>query len=282
MQKHRQLDRQTLLAAADFPRCLRHASVRLSLCHSDSDLSMNAVIDPFSFHPELRDKIEDPLESYFRTFDIESVLERRPELAWLREMIHTAAQRDENRLNLLRDLPAEDIWVFAYGSLMWNPAFIFSEVRRAHVPDYERRFILKDTMGARGFPENPGLMAALDVGTGCDGLLFRIPHEIIETETEILWRREFVAPTYLPQFVTATFGDTTVQALTFVADHNADQIVGDISRDEQVRYLTMGEGLMGTSLAYLANIVSQFEALGIVDDECAFLLAAANEKMAAS
>ncbi|MGJ8529249.1 gamma-glutamylcyclotransferase [Maritalea sp.] len=242
-------------------------------------MSMNFMTNAFDHHPELRDKIGDPLASFFRTFRIEAVLEEHPEMAWVAELIHTDERREEIRRRALRDYPSEDLWVFAYGSLMWDPAFVFSEVRRAHVPAFERRFILKDVMGGRGMPDNPGLMAALDHGAGCDGLVFRIPHDIIDVETEILWRRELVAPTYLPKFVTANVGDSSVNALTFVADHHAAQICTDITLDEQVQFLTEGHGILGTSMEYLTNIVAQFDALGIVDEDCSALLAAAQELM---
>lgn len=240
---------------------------------------MNFATNAFEFHPELREKIADSMTSFFRTFRVEAILEQHPELAWVKELVHTDAQREQNRKDALAHHQDEDLWVFAYGSLMWDPAFVFSQVRRAHVPAFERRFILKDEMGGRGTPDNPGLMAALDHGTGCDGLVFRIPHEIIDVETEILWRRELVAPSYLPKFVTANVGDGSVQALTFVADHDAAQIDGNITLEDQVRFLTEGQGILGTSLEYLSNIVSQFDALGIVDEECSSLLAAAQERI---
>lgn len=238
---------------------------------------MSSEPDPFLHHPELRDKVTDPITSFFRTFRIESVLAQHPELSWVAEIIHSDDEREQNRLNALQNHPNEDLWVFAYGSLMWDPAFIFSEVRRANVPDYARRFILRDVMGGRGTPEEPGLMAALDHGPGCDGLVFRIPRDIIAVETDILWRRELVAPTYLPTFVTAFVEGQPVRALTFTADHDADQIRIDITRDEQIQYVCGGRGILGTSLEYLTNIVSQFNALGIVDHDCSSLLAEAEK-----
>ena len=228
--------------------------------------------DPFRHHPELRDKITDPLTSFFRTFRVESILEKHPELEWVGEFLHTDDEREQSRLEALKDHPDEDLWVFAYGSLMWDPAFKFSEVRRAKVPDYSRRFILKEIYGGRGNREVPGLMAALDHGDGCDGLAFRIPQEIVDVETEILWRRELVAPTYIPTFVTADTGDQQRKVLTFTADHQAEQICGEISRDEQINCLINGVGILGTSLEYLENIVAQFDALGIIDEESSSLL----------
>lgn len=239
---------------------------------------MKHAQDPFHYHPELRDKITDPQSSFFRTFRIETILEKHPELEWVGEFLHTDDEREQNRLEALKDHPDEDLWVFAYGSLMWDPALNFSEVRRAKVMDYERRFILKEIYGGRGNREAPGLMAALDHGYGCAGLIFRIPKDCIAVETEILWRRELVAPTYNPTFVTAIVDGQPLKALTFVADHQADQICSDITRDEQIDCLVNGSGILGTSLEYLENVVAQFDVLGIKDDECSALLAEAKAR----
>ncbi|MDE2115944.1 MAG: gamma-glutamylcyclotransferase, partial [Hyphomicrobiales bacterium] len=147
---------------------------------------MNTLRDPFVHHPELRDKITNPATSFFRTFNVRQVFENNPELRWVLDELHTDAVREASRRAILTAPNAGDLWIFAYGSLMWDPAFTFAEVRRAVVPDYARRFILKDTWGGRGSREAPGLMAALDKGDSCDGLVFRIAHKLIHSETEIL------------------------------------------------------------------------------------------------
>ncbi len=239
---------------------------------------MKQTQDPFHYHPELRDKITDPQSSFFRTFRVETILEKHPELAWVGEFLHTDEEREKNRLEALKDHPDEDLWVFAYGSLMWDPALNFSQVRRARVIGYERRFILKEIYGGRGNREQPGLMAALDHGDGCEGLIFRIPKDMKAVETEILWRRELVAPTYIPAFVTAIVEGQPIDVLTFVADHQADQICSDITRDEQIDCLVNGRGILGTSLEYLENVVAQFDVLGIEDEESSALLAQAKAR----
>ena len=233
---------------------------------------MISIADPFAHHPELKDKIKDPETSFFRAFSVERFLETHPEQAWILPYLNSDDTREQNRRAALKERTDGDLWVFAYGSLMWDPAFRFSEVRRARTPDHERRFILKDILGGRGNPDVPGLMAALDNGSGCDGLLFRIPGDIVDVETEILWRREYIAPGYIPSFVTASTGDTNLRALAFVADHDAEQICGDISRDEQIACLANAAGILGTSVEYLENICSHFEILGIDDEECSSLL----------
>lgn len=239
---------------------------------------MNQALDAFHYHPELRGKIKDPLSSFFRTFRAESILEEHPELAWAAAFLNSDDDRENNRREALKSHPDEDLWVFAYGSLMWDPALVFSEVRRAKVPDYERRFILKEIYGGRGTKEAPGLMAALDHGDGCEGLIFRIAKENIEVETEILWRRELVFAGYTPTFAPAIAGEQQLNVLCFVADHQADMICGDIGRAEQIDCLVNGRGILGTSLEYLENIVAQFDVLGVEDEECSTLLAEAKVK----
>jgi cation transport protein ChaC len=233
---------------------------------------MTADLDAFFHHPELRGKIIDPLTSFFRTFSAVSVFEQHPELGWVIETLHTDAEREHSRAQTLANHVPGDLWVFAYGSLMWDPAFKFEEIRRARLAGYARRFVLKDIFGGRGTKDAPGLMAALDRGECCEGLLFRIAAEDIDTETEILWRREMIGPGYIPTFVATTVDGQLKTALTFVADHGADAIVPDLTREDQIRYIASGAGFLGTSKEYLSNIVSQFATIGIVDQDCSELL----------
>ncbi len=233
---------------------------------------MTNPLDPFTFHPELRDKIRDPFSSFFREFDAKEIFQSQPELLWVLDELHSDEQRNASRKAVIEQQDSDDLWVFAYGSLMWDPAIVFSEVRRAFVPDYARKFILKDVWGGRGTREVPGLMAALDKGDGCQGLVYRIAAENIETETDILWRREMLGPGYLPVFVTTQVGGTSTQALAFVADYDVDTVEPNLDRSEQVKCLATGAGLLGTNLEYLQNIVDQFAVLGVTDDYCSTLL----------
>jgi len=218
---------------------------------------MSAHTDPFRHHPELRDEIADPLQSPLRHFTLADLEARMRELGLPLDWWHTDGEREAMRADTLAGRRGEDLWVFGYGSLMWDPGIRFAEVRRARVPDHARRFILKDVYGARGTFDNPGLMAALDEGPGCDGLLFRIARDHIEDETEVLWRREKVGPAY---------------RATFVADHDAELIDAGLTREQQIHYVATGTGFLGSSMDYLRNIHRKFTALGIRDDDVASLL----------
>lgn len=233
---------------------------------------MSADHDPFSHHPELRGAIADPEQSYFRTFTTLELAAKMEALGLRTKWWYSEEKREAMRAQTLAGHLDDDLWIFAYGSLMWDPAFHFAEVRRARVPDYARRFILKDVFGGRGTAESPGLMAALDKGPGCDGLVFRIAREDIEQETEVIWRREQVGPAYIATFVDALAGSQPLTALTFVADHDATLIDASLTREEQVRFMATGTGFLGSSLDYLRNIDEKFTALGIYDEEVATLL----------
>jgi cation transport protein ChaC len=239
---------------------------------------MSDTADPFAHHPELRDRIANPETSPFRTFRAEDLIVQEPHL---RDWVYPEARREAIRAEALAG-HSGDLWIFGYGSLMWNPALRFAEVRRAHVADHARRLILVEYRGGRGTMEAPGLMAVLDAGDGCDGLAFRIAAADVETETDILFQREMLAPGYLARFIPARIGDAEVRALTFLADHDVPDVRPDLTHEEQVRYVAHGAGDLGTSRDYLASIVGHLGELGIVDQPCSDLLNAVDTYLAAA
>lgn len=228
--------------------------------------------DPFRHVPALRDRIRPPAQSYFRTISPERVR------ATLREKglpdvfpFYPEDTREALRAEALSGHTG-DLWIFAYGSLIWDPALEFCDLRRAHAPGHQRRFILVDVYGGRGTAEAPGLMAALDTGSGCDGVAFRIAAQIVDRETEILFRREMIGPGYLARFVPVLIDGEPARALTFLADHADPLMRPDITRDEQVRYAATGTGFLGTSFDYLADTVSHLAEVGIDDPDARDLL----------
>lgn len=128
------------------------------------------------------------------------------------------ADREANRRAILaqHDM-SRDLWIFGYGSLMWNPAFHHAEAGAARIFGYHRRFCMWMPIG-RGTPERPGMILALQRGGSCHGLALRIPAAQVEAETRIVWRREMIAGGYCPTWVRAQCGDRTVRAITFVAN----------------------------------------------------------------
>jgi cation transport protein ChaC len=230
------------------------------------------MADPFAAHPELRPLIRDRSQSAWRKFAAVAKDGEVPNPAQPVPKVRSVQERESSRLTTLADQMG-DLWVFAYGSLMWDPGMDFAEVRRAWLPGHSRRFILCDIYGARGTHEAPGLMAALDRGDGCHGLAFRVPAERVEEETRSLWAREMVLPSYVPRLLPADLDRESVKVLVFLADHESEMIRADLTREQQLRYLSTGTGFLGSSRDYLENIARQFASLGIVDTEVSTLLA---------
>jgi len=108
--------------------------------------------------------------------------------------------REATRVAALTGRLNWDLWVFAYGSLMLDPAIHIVEIRPATLQGYHRSFCLKIEIG-RGSPENPGLVAGLREGGQCQGLLFRVPASAVDRETDIMWMREIVFDGYVPAFL---------------------------------------------------------------------------------
>lgn len=229
------------------------------------------MADPFAANPELRNLIRDPVKSALRNLFAASLSKENATPAPPGSQTLSVEAREVSRLATLAGHTG-DLWVFAYGSLMWDPAIDFAEVRRAWLSGYARRFILCDIHGARGTQEAPGLMAALDRGDGCHGLAFRVPAEKVEEETRNLWAREMALPSYVPRVLPVDLSNECVKALVFLADHDADMIRVNLTREQQVRYLATGTGFLGSSRDYLETIARQFAVLGIVDPDISTLI----------
>ncbi|WP_167644504.1 gamma-glutamylcyclotransferase [Mameliella alba] len=223
--------------------------------------------DPFRHHPGLRALIKPREDSFFADFHVDKAIEIGKQHGRATDWILTEAEIEADRAEALAGRMDRDLWVFAYGSLMWDPAVRFTEVRRGFAPGAERRFILFDINGARGTEDQPGLMAALDAGQGCHGLIFRIAARDVPDETRSLWHRERLGEAYLPRFISVETDHGTEEALAFLANHAAGNIRGDLRHDEQVRLIATGEGFLGTSREYLENLAAHFEEMKIEDAE---------------
>ncbi len=164
-----------------------------------------------------------------------------------------------------------DLWVFAYGSLIWNPAFHFAEHRCGRLGGYHRQFCLWTPLG-RGTPDNPGLMCGLEFGGSCTGLLYRIDAARVETETWVLWRREMLSGAYDPRRVPVRCArGGRLEALTFVINRRHPRYAGRLSTDHLVRTLATAEGYLGANRDYLFNVVRELEGHGVRDRPLAAL-----------
>jgi len=155
-------------------------------------------------------------------------------------------------------------WVFAYGSLLWNPLFPVAEMRPAMLTGLHRRFCLW-SLASRGTRDQPGLVLGLDRGGACRGVAMRLPAPLALDELHLLWRREMVANAYRPTWVRLDADAREVVALTFVVRRGHPQYAGKLSLDKQVEVLDCACGAFGTSLDYLERTRVALVSHGIVD-----------------
>ncbi len=160
----------------------------------------------------------------------------------------------------------QDVWVFAYGSLLWNPAFEVTEQVAAVLPGWHRAFCIQLTR-FRGTPEQPGLMMSLTPGGSCRGALLRIPGASVESDLRKLWRREMTVkpPNTPPRWVTAKAGGVDVRAIVFAANRKGANFVGGLTNEQIADVLCKAAGHWGSGAEYLMQTVDQLERLGIRD-----------------
>lgn len=159
----------------------------------------------------------------------------------------------------------EPLWIFAYGSLMWNPALEYAEVQPCRVEGWRRSFCFWTPMG-RGTPELPGLMLALADGGACEGIAYRLSPELARQELGLLWNREMLAGLYKPRWVPTQLRDgRTVSAVTFVVETGHCQYCGDLPIERAAYHIAFAEGRRGACREYLINTAEHARLLGIHD-----------------
>jgi cation transport protein ChaC len=191
---------------------------------------------------------------------------------WLREEMEkrnittlSSEECEESRRKTLKQHdPKKNLWVFGYGSLMWNPAFEVEASAHATITGWRRSFCI-DLLFARGSPKKPGLMLALDKGGFCEGVAHCIKPEKIETETPILWMREMTPRTYRPVWTEAEIGGKTVETLVFVIDQDTHLYAGNLEPAIQARRIAKAEGELGRNRDYLYQCAEELKRRDILD-----------------
>lgn len=168
-----------------------------------------------------------------------------------------------------------DLWVFGYGSLLWNPGFPVTESRVATLRGWHRSFCMS-SIHHRGTPEAPGLVLALDQKPGavCHGIAFRVAAGDAGPTIAYLRERELISSAYLEtrQAVDLAQGGRIADVLTYVIDPAHEQYC-TLSLEEQARIIARAAGGRGPNDEYLMNTASHLHALGLPDPDLDWLVA---------
>ncbi|MDD9922113.1 MAG: gamma-glutamylcyclotransferase [Boseongicola sp.] len=182
-------------------------------------------------------------------------------------------------MNQEPDTTPRPLWVFGYGSLIWNPGFPVAEQRLATLGGYARSFCMS-SIHHRGTVENPGLVLALDPheGGSCHGVAFRVPDADADPTVSYLRERELISSAYVERVHNITLLDgEDVMALVYVIDTDHVQYVRDLSLEDQAQIISTAVGGRGPNTEYLWNTVTHLQELGIEDADLAWLDARVRE-----
>ena len=170
------------------------------------------------------------------------------------------------------DIP-DPLWVFGYGSLIWNPDFPVAERQIARATDWHRSFCMR-SIHHRGSIDAPGLVLALDHAPGavCDGVAFRVTPGAEAETLQALRDRELISSAYLETTLLLSLTDgRNINALAYVIDPGHDQYCGNLPLAEQAQIIADAKGGRGPNRDYLFATADHLADLGIADPDLAWL-----------
>lgn len=165
---------------------------------------------------------------------------------------------------LQQQRPEDPVYVFAYGSLIWNPCCHYVDCVPAMLYGWHRDFCLWAPVG-RGTPEQPGLVLGLERGGSCHGLVFRLSTAHALADLRLMWRREMVVGSYIPRWVSVRCGEGFCQAIAFTVNPHHACYTGKLQPEQLIRTLATAEGELGSSADYLRQTVEGLRQNGLCD-----------------
>jgi cation transport protein ChaC len=167
------------------------------------------------------------------------------------------------------DQSGEDLWVFAYGSLMWWPDFAYLDRRPARLIGAHRALCVYSFVH-RGTPERPGLVLGLDRGGNCRGIAYRVAAANRAATVAYLRAREQVTMVYREVMRSVWLDDDPQQrvpALCYLVDRGHEQYAGRLTLEQQLHYVRQGHGRSGNNRDYVLATVQEIERQGYRDAE---------------
>ena len=165
----------------------------------------------------------------------------------------------------------DTLWVFGYGSLIWDPGFPVSERRIARLDGWHRSLCMR-SVHHRGTVENPGLVLALDRAEAahCTGVDFRVETGHEAATLFALRERELVSSAYLEMTLPVSTDAGPLDALAYVIDPDHVQYCR-LDREEQARIIARATGGRGRNRDYLWSTATHLADLGIADPDLEWL-----------
>lgn len=177
------------------------------------------------------------------------------------------------------DFDCKDLWVFGYGSLIFNPVIEHTSKIKAKIFGKHRRFCLRTRIG-RGTPECPGLVLALDRGGSCTGVAFRMNPDNAISELDLLWRREMITLAYHARWVKLHTAEGIKHGITFVSIPDHQNYAPVMPMQSEVEIIAEASGFIGPCREYLFDTVNGLHEHGIRDPYLEYLSKAVKARLA--
>lgn len=165
------------------------------------------------------------------------------------------------------------MWVFGYGSLLWNPGFRVAEQVIATLPGYARSFCMR-SIHHRGTEQDPGLVLALDADPAhaCEGVALAVEAGTEAETLSYLRERELISSAYLERELAVDLRDgRRVTAVVYVINPDHVQYCGGLPLEEQAQIIAGATGGMGPNSEYLFNTAAHLAEIGLHDPDLEWL-----------
>ncbi len=165
------------------------------------------------------------------------------------------------------NLPHQDLWVFGYGSLMWDPGFPYLKAQRARIFGFHRALCIR-SVRYRGTHELPGLVFGLDRGGSCTGMGFQTDPVHQRQIADYLQNREMLNDVYAPSIRSIVLDDgSKVPALTFVVKRQHKSYIKNLNPNDIAHIIARAKGQRGANLDYVLATLNTLESIGIRDQQ---------------
>lgn len=167
----------------------------------------------------------------------------------------------------------QPLWVFGYGSLVWDPGFPVAEAVPARLKGWHRAFCMR-SIHHRGTAEAPGLVLALDAAEGahCDGVALCVAAGAEAATLDGLRERELISSAYRERLMSVTLKDgRTATALCYVIARDHPQYCGGLALEDQAQIIAVARGGRGPNRDYLWNTAAHLRELDLADPDLDWL-----------
>ena len=164
------------------------------------------------------------------------------------------------------------VWIFGYGSLVWNPGFSFEQSQVGYIRGWARRFYQGST-DHRGIPGSPGRVATLvaEAQSVCWGVAYQVVGEPLASIFSYLDEREQGGfrrhqVDFYPRTGPADAPAPSVTtAAVYIARDDNPHYLGPASVPEMARHIFHAKGPSGSNRDYLLRLAESLRGLGITD-----------------